>query len=554
MGSRTSLNTLPPEVFAQIAPHLPLYIRSSTFLSLALTSTGIYNLTLPLLYHDLVLGDNRSIQAALHEIGRRPDKGRLVRRLYFWSRRPPPGARSTRPFETVPHVKAPTRLGRRIRSLWRVGTSAPAPQPVIAADPPPASNPCIDIPSTLKGLAELLPLLQHLEWRIQQDWSQGWMIDNNQGMVWIPPSFWTDLRKSCPQCHTISLVHDDFLLPQILVEPQIMDTLQLLWNAPQMGENGGKELLASTIANLSISLRVLDITVSAHNDYSGAVPLFTLTFPRPESLSVNVNDLKDYTTSDAMAFWKRHPRLESISLRNTCFGKSPVFDATLITPQVYLPRLRYLRADAPEVIALSQLRPQLYSLDILASHYDEMLNLMHTFAAGSLPLLKGLAIRVSCKRFRLQSRSNKIQAVNNPTKNPEWIQRIANACPNLEELALVDIKTYLTHQVPGPGKTNNDSKLWRKLKTSLQASPRLQRFYYGAESQCGRISRGSTFDPTDMSNAREVFEACPSLTRIGVMGGDSFRAVRCILDGSVEDVVPEFGIGMLVGRDNEAFI
>ncbi|KAH6885600.1 hypothetical protein BKA70DRAFT_114029 [Coprinopsis sp. MPI-PUGE-AT-0042] len=212
MGSRTSPHSLPPEVWAQIAPHLPLYIRSSTLLSLALTSIGIYNSTLPLLYHDLVLGDNHAIQAALRELGRQPEKGKLVRRLYFWSRRSSPTARSARSEENVTNVKIATRLGRLIRKFSQVCTPAPK------GDPYP-TDPCIYLQSTFKSLVERLPLLQHLECRIR-DWPH--CCKNNEQTVWIPPSFWTDLRKSCPQCHTISLVHDHGLLqPIALVEPQM---------------------------------------------------------------------------------------------------------------------------------------------------------------------------------------------------------------------------------------------------------------------------------------------------------------------------------------------
>ena len=56
-----------------------------------------------------------------------------------------------------------------------------------------------------------------------------------------------------------------------------------------------------------------------------------------------------------------------------------------------------------------------------------------------------------------------------------------------------------------------------------------------------------------LNEARSVFEVCPKLIRVGIMEGKCLKAVRC-MDGTVEDVVLDFGPGMLVGRDNQAFL
>ncbi|KAH6885606.1 hypothetical protein BKA70DRAFT_1337409, partial [Coprinopsis sp. MPI-PUGE-AT-0042] len=536
-SSRASLTNLPPEVFGQIAAHIPLYTRSKILLSLALTSKEVYHLSLPLLYRDLVLGDNRSIWVAVRELRRQPDKGKLVRRLYFRSRaRPPEPSTATHGPETT-HERDATCLSRIAHSLsflWSTelrneGDTVP-------------TNPSIFPPSTLKGLLELLPFLQHLEWRILKDWSQ--CCDRDPEKIWIPPSFWAALSTSCPQCHSVSLIHDESLFQreviQKLVEPQEMDTLCLTSNWYQV--YGSKERLLSAVIHFSDTLRILDITIpNGVANYVGALPLFGLIFTRLESLSIDVDVLESHETGGAMVFWERHSKLERVSLRHTSPGKL-LFDGGPLSfrarPRVFLPHLRHLRASYKEASELFQHLSQLESLDIISflGNYEAYV-LMETLGMHSFSSLRGLTIR---NGNAFDTHPADVGLPTSMTRDLEWMQPIVKACDHLEELVLVDRTLGLHNYI--------------ELKDSLRAFPRLQRFYYGSEDRCPCRIYGDTYlDNTMMADARSVFEACPKLTQIGVMGGKGFRVTRC-KDGAVEDVASYFGAVTLVGKDDEALL
>ncbi|KAH6885599.1 hypothetical protein BKA70DRAFT_1574342 [Coprinopsis sp. MPI-PUGE-AT-0042] len=531
-SSSASLTNLPPEVFGEIAAHVPLYTRNRILLSLALTSKEVCHLALPLLYRDLVLGDNRSIWVAARELRRQPDKGTLVRRLYFRSR-----SGTSMHSGTGTHFKDATCLSRITHSLFGLWFSEQRND-----DDNVPTNPGIFPPSTLSGLLEFLPFLQHLEWSILKDSTQCCGCDPEK--IWIPPSFWTALSASCPQCHSVSLIHDESLFQretiQNLVEHQGMDTLRLTSNWFQ--GYGTKDRLLSAVIYFSDSLRALDITIPNRvASYVGALPLFALVFSRLESLAIDVDVVENRNTEDAMAFWERHPKLERICLRHKLSGH-PLFDEGLLSyrtrPQVFLPHLRYLRASYNEVMELLQHLPQLRSLDMTTSlGTAEVYAFMLSLGPETFPLLKGLTFWINNAFDALPARSQVPAGV---TGDPRWMENIARMFPHLAELALVDKSLGLHNYVI--------------LKSSLRAFPHLQRFYYGSEDRCPCRIYGDTYrDNTMLADARSVFEACPKLTRIGVMGGKGFRAIRC-KDGTVEGVALDFGAGTLVGKDGEAFL
>jgi len=98
------------------------------------------------------------------------------------------------------------------------------------------------------------------------------------------------------------------------------------------------DILLKNVECISPDLHTLDLEPGCTEESTCASSLFALNFPRLRSLSLGGFTLSD--TTQAMEFWKRHPKLEHLRLisdDNTCwFTKDSVFVN-------FLPNLRHLK-------------------------------------------------------------------------------------------------------------------------------------------------------------------------------------------------------------------
>src|SRR6266545_1059200 len=86
MASQPShLNHLPPEIYPNIAVHLPLYSTPSTLLALALVNRHHSEIVLPLVYSRLILKNESDALKVIQRLLDRPELGKAVHEIHILS-------------------------------------------------------------------------------------------------------------------------------------------------------------------------------------------------------------------------------------------------------------------------------------------------------------------------------------------------------------------------------------------------------------------------------------------------------------------------------------
>ena len=97
----------------------------------------------------------------------------------------------------------------------------------------------------------------------------------------------------------------------------------------------GTDRILSNVHDLSTSLHTLILVLNYK--YESASPVLSLNLPQLRSLEMGTFSVPD--TSEAMAFWRRHPLIEKLKLSNTQRGDhwfSETVDGDLLPNLIYL--------------------------------------------------------------------------------------------------------------------------------------------------------------------------------------------------------------------------
>lgn len=156
-----SIFSLPLEIYDLIASCLPVQIRSSTLLALALTTTHIYKYVQPLLYGQIIVKTESESQAVLDRLMKEKNLGLLVRELHIMTCLL---ALTQKPLEST--------LLRKLHAVVKAGR---------------------------------LPHLQILGLVLLPGWFRHDGKIDFKGNDHLPYAFWTDLKFNCPQLRGVFL-------------------------------------------------------------------------------------------------------------------------------------------------------------------------------------------------------------------------------------------------------------------------------------------------------------------------------------------------------------
>ncbi|KAF8907692.1 hypothetical protein CPB84DRAFT_1768563, partial [Gymnopilus junonius] len=343
MTSLNGLDNLLPELFPIIASHLPLYATPSTLLSLALVKRHISEIVLPILYWCLILKNEDDALGMIHRL-----LGLTVRQLHIMSDLSVETRDGRNPFDVVTGLKEVIKLG-------------------------------------------LLPNIHNLGLYLLSGWHYDEEYELVEGYGDLRADFWDDVREKCPRLKGIILNNigdiegDRWLEDCGLYDIQGITSLTLLQSFFPGSERGHAKLMEIFKA-LAHSLHTLSFS-QLGDDWLSASSFFALDFPNLKALTLNYHVVED--ALEAMAFWKRHPTIESLELKessptNRYFTNDLDLD--------FLPNLCYLKADYHDVRLLAPILHRLIGLEIDNSVNAQIPYLLRFVLPQGLPNLKSLSI------------------------------------------------------------------------------------------------------------------------------------------------------------------
>ncbi|KJA13635.1 hypothetical protein HYPSUDRAFT_195658 [Hypholoma sublateritium FD-334 SS-4] len=334
---------LPAELFATIASFLPLSLCTSTLLSLALANHELCKMALPLLYERLILKNENDALAVFRKILDDPPRGLAVKGLYVMS-----------------SLSLSTRKGENE----------------------------FDVVTGIRRIVEqgLLPRLSVLGIYLTQHWN----ADQKIRYGCLPTKFWKDLRSQCPRLREIILrnvrdaedqpgLHNRTIIDDMSLFP--LSTLSL-YLREELLSNPVEEKLLTTMSHLAPSLERL--TLGGMGEIPDANLIMRFHFPNLKS--IKLSEFCAFRDGrEAMRFWRRHPKIECISIME-CMGRwfTNEADSTL------LPKLRHLKANFTDVRALAPILHRLDSLSITKSINAQIPYLLRAVIPNGLPGLKSL--------------------------------------------------------------------------------------------------------------------------------------------------------------------
>ncbi|KAF8907688.1 hypothetical protein CPB84DRAFT_271773 [Gymnopilus junonius] len=514
--SQLGLVSLPPELFPIVAAHLPLYTTPSTLLSLTLVNRHLSEIVLPILFSRLILRNEDHALQMIQRLLDEPELGQGVRELHIMS-----------------GLSEDTKLGRKP----------------------------FDVVTGLKKVVTqgLLPHIHTLGLHLLSGWHPpvgGTSIYDLAPQVYgdLRSDFWVDVTAKCPRLKDLILDNvgdarsDRWLEDCGLYDIQGLTTLVHL-QPLDSGTEAGHSKLMKNLRVLSPSLHTLAISQPGSIGPS-ASPLFALDFPHLKSLSLHFHFFDNLSV--AMAFWKRHPTLETLELEkyspmNNHFTKD--FDSD------FLPNLRYLKTDFEDVQILAPILHHLIGLEINSSIVAQMPYLFGSILPEGLPNLKSLYIGELPFEFpedahwyekedgEFEESISDDPPASLHTSINQYIHSIAKGAPNLIELGMylqIEYSSQFMH-------------LSRQLKPFLH----LERLYLES-FQC----KFALFRPheclTFSAGAHLLGSACRSLKSVTNTGTVDlpYLSARIRRDdaGHVEKVTMRKGCGMQVGREEIAFL
>ncbi|KAG2016535.1 hypothetical protein CC2G_009693 [Coprinopsis cinerea AmutBmut pab1-1] len=521
---KMSIVDLPPELFPNVALHLPLCEAPSTLLALASTNSTFHELCLPLLYSHVILKNETHALSVLKALTTSPEKTRFVRGLHITSELSNEVRLSSTELDVV----------RAVERLIRTGY--------------------------LSDLHTLELHLQGGEWYKRLDEELGEIIWY-EGFGEFEAPFWESLKGFCPNLRNLSLkpveASEDVSLHQTgLFNIRNITHLTLSFRHGSLDEEEVSHL-RQCVERLSGGLRSLYLDPNSYEEMCFD-PFLDMNFPYLESFTVGHWILGDLTK--AMRFWERHS-----TLRDVCIGAYPgdawFSDCSSMDVSGFLPALRRLKASFINVRNLAPILHRLISLEVSSSLNAQVPYLLREILPSGLPNLKSLLIEQASNyggRFSEHEAVYWYETPNGEFKEAEkpkrlkqgflkpmvdgYLHSIARGAPNIEELALegrdMDMKNH--HRILG-----DLSNFKRLKKIFVQYLPRDL-----DEDTKDRFA----------SLARDTAEACPLLETFGninrSLDQDSNYLVARISragDNEVKEVRLGLGNGLVVGQENCAF-
>ncbi|PPQ96047.1 hypothetical protein CVT26_004680 [Gymnopilus dilepis] len=324
----TSLRLL-PELFPLIASHLPVYATPSTLLSLALASCETNDIVYDLLYRCLILRNESHAIDMFQQILDNADLGKKVRELHVRS-----------------ELSAATIQGQTVFDTLTYET------------------------------------VEEKPWYLVQGYGE------------FRSEFWDNVERNCPRLQRISIsgIGECYTHPWLqhsgiyeLKRMKNLKSLELNFCEGSHSYFEGTDVLLSNIHHLSSTLDTLELEL--YHKYDSASPILTLDFPRLRSLTLGMFSVPN--TEQAMHFWRRHPSIEILRLRDSDHT-SHWFSSDI--PDDLLPNIKHLEASFHDVRSLIPILHRLKRLSVQQSLNAQVPYLLRVLIPEGLPNLCSLEI------------------------------------------------------------------------------------------------------------------------------------------------------------------
>ncbi|KAH6903288.1 hypothetical protein BKA70DRAFT_605100 [Coprinopsis sp. MPI-PUGE-AT-0042] len=362
-----NLLTIPPEIFDHVAAHLPLYATAPTLRSLILSNRHLFIHLHPLLYRHLTLACS-------------------------------PDYRYHRSLDVLLRLRNPeTCLGHNVRALY-LQCQVPTPQASLAG------RLTVNSMTLLKDLIlnGRLPYLQRLE--IVYGYFRTPEITTRLSAVAISEvkaEAWDLVKDGCPELRTLTVsgwngistydrsMRNQGVCASSFWKVESLSSLTLDCGRLESFKDARKGALVGCLTLIASRLEHLDVAINGSIE-----PFLKLTFPSITYLAFRAytsRETEGFDVAIAMDFWKRHPLLESLSLRFAAVHDwmaqdidSPVFSQDASTFHRLLPNLKHLSItscdDWPWHSAGTQTLnlPLLKSLTVTSDRPEDMAGVVNT--------------------------------------------------------------------------------------------------------------------------------------------------------------------------------
>ncbi|KAG6915215.1 hypothetical protein DXG01_012686 [Tephrocybe rancida] len=509
------LNSLLPEIYPIIIAHLPLYATPSTLLALALTNHHVSDIALPLLCSRLVLKNEADALLLLQKLMDDPPFGRVVREL---------------------HIMSDLSLNTR------------------------SQNPPSDVVRRVSDVISkgYLPFIHTLGLHL----GKGWYHDEDpvNGFGQFEKGFWTQINQKCPKLRALILEGFEEAEEPWFVDSGILEVPDITSLSLHIF---GREVETLAIhkhlhhmSSLAHSLHTLDLKPDASEDYASLSSIFEIDFPCLRSLSLA--SFSEINTSQAMAFWERHPSIEALDIASNDHQDSRWFAP--VVPATLLPKLLHLTVCWDDALLLAPILGRLLGLSIHGSVNAQIPYLLRSVCPNGLPKLKSLHIgqapSSSAKNKNIEgslwyeSEDGVFGRTTNKgsrTVFDGFMHSIVRGAPNLEEIGFTGALSRLPELVKIAGDLNG----FAHLKYLYH-----QDSYITVES--GIIDIHSKRD-TFASQATSLAENVPGLVSITNVATTSnhlpYMTAKITRgeNGEVTSVEVGNGYGMKIGYDDAAF-
>ncbi|KAG6913709.1 hypothetical protein DXG01_004755 [Tephrocybe rancida] len=389
-----------------------------------------------------------------------------------------------------------------------------------------------------------------------------WYYDDSwepvNGFGRFEKSFWAQIKKKCPNLRALML--EGFMED---IEEPWMDDSGIL-EVPDITSlfihiSGSHSQLLPIrkhlqhISSLAHSLHTLNLKPDGGENLS---PSNILESDFPYLRSLSLASFSEIHTSQAMAFWERHPSIEYLDIAWEQLGRDRWFAP--VVPSNLLPKLLHLKACWNDALLLAPILDRLLSLSIHDSVNAQIPYLLRSVCLDGLPKLKSLHIGQADKSTR---RNRDIEGSlwyesedgvfhrtvikGSRTVFNGFMHSIVRAAPNLEEIGFSGALSKLPNFIQIAGDLNGFICLKRLYHYDDYITP-----------ESGIID---IRDKRDIfaSEVRNLAEAVPGLVSITNMAtrGLPYMAARITRgeDGEVIGVQVGNGYGMKIGHEDDAF-
>ncbi|KAF9475713.1 hypothetical protein BDN70DRAFT_954880 [Pholiota conissans] len=341
-------SNIPLELFMHISTFVPLRFAPKTLLSLAQGNRYFYRTFHPILYSRLILRREDDAIMAFQRILDLPELGLSVTQIHLMSDLSIETRRNEKPFDVL------------------VGLQMLVNKQLVP-----------------RLVALSIYLLE--SWEYDSDWKP--IIGHGR----LPLDFWRNLRLACPRLRSLTLRNvghgdKDRWLSGVVIDELLsfteLTSLRLEFPGDDTGPPEKEKLRILKCLPRFVSLQVLSIGGQELKEGE----IFAFEFPNLKWLRLHwFASYKD--TTKVMAFFDRHPQLESLSLldcMHTWFSKD--------VREGFLPNLKHLKARFEDVRCLVPILPQLVSLAFEESLNAQVPYLLREVLPDGLPNLKSLEI------------------------------------------------------------------------------------------------------------------------------------------------------------------